>query len=73
MKAGDKFYINIKPKNFPHLYGKELTVGMVWNSGDIWPLEEFCSIEPKYISRTPPQNIKWGLLEKIKFLFSNPS
>lgn len=70
MNTGDKFYINIRPSNFSHLYGKELTVGVSWKGGDVIPIEEFCNIEKKYISLIPPPKLKFGLLERIKFILN---
>ena len=60
LKIGDTFYLKTKPKNFPELYGKKLTVAILWDGGGITPVEEFVLINEKHITKE---------IEKLKFPF----
>jgi hypothetical protein len=63
-EKGDTFFLTMPPKEHPELFMKELTVGMVWNNGDIWPIGYFWTVKPKYCSKTVPQ-LRFGLLSRI--------
>ena len=65
MERGETFYIKYKPKNFPELYGKKLTVGIIWQDDSVMPIEEFVSVDKKFISKKNPVESKFPFLNNI--------
>ncbi len=65
MEIGDTFYLKVKPKNYPSLFGKKLTVGIKWEDGSVTPVEEFISVDEKFISKEKPVKLKFSFLNNL--------